>query len=73
MIPILRKQKRRNAVERRRAKLNEISAAAHLMEQDISGSLTHESLQHFLVLLMNIPMKPCTMTAAQEAFLFQSR
>lgn len=69
MIPILRKQKQRNAAEKRRAKLNEISAAAHLVEQDISGALTHESLQpFFVVLLMKIPIKTCTMTAVQDAF-----
>lgn len=62
MIPILSKQKHCNALEKRQAELNEISAAAHLMELDISGSLTHESLQHFLIVLL-IHMKTCTMTA----------
>lgn len=35
----------------------------HLIEQDNSASLTHGSLQDFLVLLrMKIPMKMCTVS-----------
>lgn len=71
MLPIVRNQKQRNAVEKRRAKLNEISAAAHSMDRDNSGSLAHESLQHFLVaLLMKIPIKMWTVTVVAFFFFF---
>lgn len=50
---------------------NEISAAAHLIEQDNSASLTHGSLQDFLVLLcMKIPIKMCTVSVHLFIFFF---
>lgn len=49
-VPHLKK-KNHNAAEREELQLMKFSEAAHLIEQDNSGSLTHWSSQDFLVLL----------------------
>lgn len=71
VLPTLRKQKQRNAVEKRGAELHGISAAAHLMDRDDSGCLAHESSQRLLVVLLRkIPRKTWTMTVVAFFFFF---